>query len=247
MVTGIVLARKDVVIAVDRYKASWTAVCGHADMAAAGAIWVRGVWGAKTRRGGVNKQDPVCEQRPPNDSPPVPRPMSVLDRRYRRCEQRLVLLVGQGQLDRAQPPALERSHGKASSAAHLWDSTSRRAAYAAVSYSLISPPRMVRRAIVCSPPGTESGHGRGGRRCCPRSGRWGVVVLDILGQHGSQVTSAEDQQAVGEFGSDCADKPLRVAIGLGAPRWDLHDLDSRVGQDGIEHIGELAGAASRTR
>jgi hypothetical protein len=31
---------------------------------------------------------------------------------------------------------------------------------------------------------------------------------------------------------------------LRAPRWDFHDLDSRVGQDGIEHIGELAGAVT---
>jgi len=37
--------------------------------------------------------------------------MSVLHRRHRGREQRLVLLVGQGQLDRAQPPALGSSHG----------------------------------------------------------------------------------------------------------------------------------------
>ena len=37
--------------------------------------------------------------------------MSILHRRHRGCEQRLVLLVGHRQLDRAQPPTLGSSHG----------------------------------------------------------------------------------------------------------------------------------------
>ena len=45
-----------------------------------------------------------------------------------------------------------------------------------------------------------------------------VVVVDVLGQGGQQVTSPEDEHAVGEFGSDGADESLGVGGGLRAPR-----------------------------
>ena len=72
----------------------------------------------------------------------------------------------------------------------------------------------------------------------------GVVVLDVLGHDRCQVTPAEDEHAVGEFGSDGADEPFRVAVRLRAPRRNLHDFDSGVGEDGVERGGELAGAVT---
>jgi hypothetical protein len=72
----------------------------------------------------------------------------------------------------------------------------------------------------------------------------GVVVLDVLGQDRRQMTSAEDQHAIRYFGSDGAHEPLGVAICLRAPRWNSHNLDSGVGQDGVERGGELAGAVT---
>jgi hypothetical protein len=71
-------------------------------------------------------------------------------------------------------------------------------------------------------------------------GASGVVVLDVFGHHRGQVTSADDEHAVGEFGSDGADEPFRVAVRLRAPRWDFHDSDASVGQNGVERGGELA-------
>ena len=58
------------------------------------------------------------------------------------------------------------------------------------------------------------------------------------------MTSADDQYAVGEFGSDGSQEPFRVAVRLRATGWNLHDFDSRVGQDGVERSGELAGAGT---
>ena len=42
----------------------------------------------------------------------------------------------------------------------------------------------------------------------------GVVVIDVLGQGRHQVTSADDEHAVGELGSDGADESFRVAVRL---------------------------------
>jgi hypothetical protein len=42
----------------------------------------------------------------------------------------------------------------------------------------------------------------------------GVVVTDVRGHDRRQMTSAEDQHAVGQFRSDGADEPFRVAVRL---------------------------------
>ena len=72
----------------------------------------------------------------------------------------------------------------------------------------------------------------------------GVVVIDVFGQDRSQVPLPDDEYAVGEFGSDGAHEPFGVAVRLRTPRRNSHDLDSRVGEDGVERCGELAGAVS---
>jgi hypothetical protein len=54
-----------------------------------------------------------------------------------------------------------------------------------------------------------------------------------VGQHGPQVSFAEDRHAVGEFGSGCEHESFGKAVRSRAARWDLHGLDTRVGQDGV--------------
>ena len=75
-------------------------------------------------------------------------------------------------------------------------------------------------------------------------GPLGVVVLDVLGDHRVQMPATEDHHPVGELGSDGADEPLRVAVRLRTPRWNLHDCDSCVGEDGVERGGELTGSVT---
>ena len=58
------------------------------------------------------------------------------------------------------------------------------------------------------------------------------------------MTLAEDEHAVGQFSSDCSDESFGVAVGLRAASWDLDDVDARVGEDGVEGIGELAGSVA---
>src|SRR5690242_6335770 len=58
---------------------------------------------------------------------------------------------------------------------------------------------------------------------------------------------AEDQHAVGEFGSDRADESFGVAVGPWAVGWDLHDLDAGVGEHGVKARGELAGAVANQK
>ena len=52
---------------------------------------------------------------------------------------------------------------------------------------------------------------------------------------------AEDQDAVGEFGSGGPDESFGEAVRPWTSRWDLHDVDARVGEDGVERGGELGG------
>lgn len=44
-----------------------------------------------------------------------------------------------------------------------------------------------------------------------------VVVLNVVGQHGSQVSFTEDQHAIGEFGSSGKHEPLGEAVRSGQP------------------------------
>jgi hypothetical protein len=69
-------------------------------------------------------------------------------------------------------------------------------------------------------------------------------VANIFGEYGTQVTLVDDQHAVGQFGSQGADKPLGEAVRAWAPWRNLNYLDAHIGQDSVERRGELAGAVS---
>jgi hypothetical protein len=55
---------------------------------------------------------------------------------------------------------------------------------------------------------------------------------------------AEDQDAVGEFGSGGQDEAFGEAVRSRASRWDLHGDDPDAGEDGVERGGELAGSVA---
>ena len=69
-----------------------------------------------------------------------------------------------------------------------------------------------------------------------------VMFWNPTGQDKPQVVFAEDQDAVGEFGSGGADEAFGVAVRSGTSWWDLHGLDAGAGENGVERGGELAGA-----
>src|SRR3989442_8254549 len=52
---------------------------------------------------------------------------------------------------------------------------------------------------------------------------------------------AEDEHAVGDLTADGADEPFRVRVGPRASRRDPAPGDTRIGQNGVEGVGELAG------
>ena len=52
---------------------------------------------------------------------------------------------------------------------------------------------------------------------------------------------AEDQDAVGEFGSSCQRESLGEAVRSRTSRRNIHGVDARVSQDSVERGGELAG------
>ena len=91
-------------------------------------------------------------------------------------------------------------------------------------YSLMSPPSMGWRwtAATSGSPGPVAA-GVGGV-AFPAVGPLGVVVLDVLADHCVQMPATEDEHAVGEFGSDGAHEPFRVAVRLRAPRWNSQTL-----------------------
>src|SRR5215203_741403 len=71
-----------------------------------------------------------------------------------------------------------------------------------------------------------------------------VVVGGVPGEDGPQVVSAEDEDAVGEFGSGGADEAFGEAVRSRTSRWDLHRMDALTSQDSVERGGELAGAVA---
>ena len=71
-----------------------------------------------------------------------------------------------------------------------------------------------------------------------------VVVGAVPGKDGPQVSFAEDQDAVGEFGSGGEDEAFGEAVRSRAARWDLDGVDPGAGQGGVEGGGELAGAVA---
>ncbi len=67
-----------------------------------------------------------------------------------------------------------------------------------------------------------------------------VVMAKVLGEHQTQVPLTEDQHAVGEFGSDGADKPFSETVRLRAAWRNSDHLYAHIGEDGVEGCGELA-------
>jgi hypothetical protein len=61
-----------------------------------------------------------------------------------------------------------------------------------------------------------------------------VVVGAVSGEDGPQVPFTEDQDAVGEFGTDGQDEAFGEAIRPRTLRWDLHGVDPGIGEDGVE-------------
>ncbi len=59
-----------------------------------------------------------------------------------------------------------------------------------------------------------------------------------------RVPLAEDQDSVGEFGSGGQHEAFGVAVRPWTVRRDLHGVDPRAGQGGVERRGELGGAVS---
>jgi hypothetical protein len=109
---------------------------------------------------------------------------------------------------------------------------------------LISPPRIGRRLIRLL---IEVGGGMIGawRDKSQRSMRPPPVVVGReLREDGPQVPLTEDQNAVGELGSDGQYESFSETVRPRTARRNLHDVDVRAGQDSIERGGELAGAVA---
>ena len=69
-----------------------------------------------------------------------------------------------------------------------------------------------------------------------------VVVRGVLGEHPAEVALAEDQHAVGEFGSDGQHEAFGEAVRSGTTGRDLDHLDARIRQHRVERRRELTGA-----
>jgi hypothetical protein len=67
-----------------------------------------------------------------------------------------------------------------------------------------------------------------------------VVVPDVLREQHTQVPLAEDQHAIGEFGSEGADEPFGETVRPWATRRTPDHADAHIGQDSVERCGELA-------
>jgi hypothetical protein len=74
-----------------------------------------------------------------------------------------------------------------------------------------------------------------------------VVVGRVLREDAPQVTFAEDQDAVGVFGSGGADEAFGEAVRPRTSWWDLHGVDPGASQDGVERGGELASAVAHEK
>jgi hypothetical protein len=71
-----------------------------------------------------------------------------------------------------------------------------------------------------------------------------VVVPDVLREHHTQVPLAEDQHAVGEFGSDRAYEPFGETVRPRAARRNPDYADAHVGDDSVERRCKLTGSIS---
>ena len=61
-----------------------------------------------------------------------------------------------------------------------------------------------------------------------------VVMLNVLGEHRTQVLLIEDQHSIGEFGPQGAHEPFGETVRSWATRRNPHHLDAGVGQDIVE-------------
>jgi hypothetical protein len=68
-----------------------------------------------------------------------------------------------------------------------------------------------------------------------------VVVRGVCGQHPAEVSLAEDQHPVGEFGADGQHEALGEAVRPWTPSRDLDHLDTPIRQHRIERGRELSG------
>jgi hypothetical protein len=64
-----------------------------------------------------------------------------------------------------------------------------------------------------------------------------VVVPDVLREQHTQVPLAEDQHAIGEFGSEGADEPFGETVRPWATRRNPDHADAHIGQDSVERCG----------
>jgi hypothetical protein len=71
-----------------------------------------------------------------------------------------------------------------------------------------------------------------------------VVVGGVSSKDDPYVLFAEDQDAIGEFGSGRPDEAFCEAVRSWTARRDLHDVNAGVGQDRVERGGELAGSVA---
>jgi hypothetical protein len=67
----------------------------------------------------------------------------------------------------------------------------------------------------------------------------------VPGEHTAQVSLAEDQHPVGDFGAEGQDKALGEAVRPRAAGRDLDHLDTGVCQDRVEQRRELPGAIAK--
>jgi hypothetical protein len=59
-------------------------------------------------------------------------------------------------------------------------------------------------------------------------------MANVVGEHYTQVPLAEDQHAVGEFGSQGADESFGETVRPWATRTNLDHLDARMGEHSVE-------------
>ena len=71
-----------------------------------------------------------------------------------------------------------------------------------------------------------------------------VVVGGVPGKDVAQVSFAEDQDAVGELGSNGQDEAFGEAVRSRTSRRDLHGVNPGPAQDGVERGGELTGSVA---
>ncbi len=68
-----------------------------------------------------------------------------------------------------------------------------------------------------------------------------VVMANVLREHQTQEPLTEDQQTVGQFGSEGADEPFGETVRPRATRRNPDHLDAHIGEDGVKGCCELAG------